>query len=79
MMLTLFLLSSCNLRRIGKGRMMIRTSQARLVPPRAKYVGKVLMQVPGMSGSHCFAIGEQAKERRKVNTSWLTITRPSAT
>jgi hypothetical protein len=59
--------------------MMISTSHARLVPPRAKYVGRVLMHVPGMLGSHCLATGEQAKESKKVKMNWLTVTSPSVT
>lgn len=48
---------------------MIRTSQPKLVPPNAKYVGMVSMQVPGMLGSHCFATGVQANESKNVKAS----------
>lgn len=67
--LTLLRFPSWSLRKIGKGKTMRHTSQNRLVPPRAKYVGRVLMQLPGILGSHCFAIGVQAKESRKVKMS----------
>ena len=54
--------------------MIMSTSHARLVPPRAKYEDRVSMQVPGMLGSHCFATGLHAKDSRKVNMSWLMVT-----
>lgn len=37
---------------MGKGMTIIRTSQARLVPPRAKYIDSVSIQVPSMLLSH---------------------------
>lgn len=54
--------------------MMMRTSHAKLVPPRAKYEDKASIQVPGMLGSHCFATGVHANDSRKVNMSWLVVT-----
>jgi hypothetical protein len=58
---------------------MIKTSQARLVPLRAKEVGSVLMQVPGMLRSHCLAIWLHANDKKTANISWLTITRVRTT
>lgn len=37
---------------MGKGMTMISTSQARLMPPRAKYIDSVSIQVPSMLLSH---------------------------
>lgn len=49
------------------------------MPPKAKYIAKALMHVPGMLGSHCLATGEQPKANRKANISWLAVTRPRVT
>jgi hypothetical protein len=50
--LTLLRLSSCKCLRMGNGMTMINTSQARLMPPRAKYMDNASMQVPSTLGSH---------------------------